>query len=216
MGETVDNANTEPAKKQELAEAAEKLLSAICGAQDTLTETVPLDMEEAKDLQKINDELFSFFESNMKLVSAAPRKLSENDKTKMLPGQHSGIMLEFSNATGDRLIVNVYGGLRVFSSSDMRDFDTSLRNIHDRRTDVVVSQPTYINWHIVDIRQKKVCESWIKKTQPVISLYKASWEGKSVDAVATVNSESSVFNKMSQELSTNINSLTKIIPSVNN
>lgn len=201
-------AQVEKVKEQ----ASRNLLSVVVDIQDTLTSKMT-DSPEKTVCDVINNTLSSFFDSNPKFVSAIPRRIRDQDRTKLLPGQHAGITLTFSLPDNTTLRINVHGGLRAFTNADMRDSDISLRQSHTKRTDAVLSQPSFINWHIRDSEGNILEDIWIKKSQTNMNFEKILYNGEPIDIFSSINQETYGFKQISESFSKHINDLTRVIPS---
>lgn len=193
-------------------QASRNLLSVVVDIQDTLT-TNMTDSPEKSACEVVNKSLSSFFDAKPKFDSAIPRRIREQDRTKLLPGQHAGVTITFSLPDNTTLRINIYGGLRAFANADMRDSDLSLRKSHTQRTDAVLSQPTFINWHIKNADGEVISDVWIKKTQPNINVEKIILNQEKIDIVASINQGTYGFKDMSDAFSKNINDLTTLVAS---
>lgn len=215
--EPVENDSKNNILKQELAkrEALEKqsseLLYSIADIQEFLTFRLVND-DETQNLFALTKVLSDYLENGLNFRSANPRTLRTTDRVRLLPGQHPGINLTFENSDRHILKINVYGALRIFSGQDLRDHDKTLKNLHDKRTDAVLSQPTHINWHITDLTNSRVCEAWIKKTLTTLSLDQMYYMENRVDVISTINSQNREFLELSQSFNRAVDDLTKLIP----
>lgn len=199
--------------EREIENSGLQLLDTICDTQDTFALLVKEDPEKTA-LEVVANALLSFSESNPQLISARPRALRDNDRVKLLPGQHGGISLQFGLNDGNLLRINAYGGLRGFSGEDMKDSDTTLRRAHDVRTGSVLSQPTQINLHIKRPDDSVLFELWIVyDLNQRIRLDKLSYEGECIDAHPVINSEDSRFGKLTSGFHKSLGTLVKLIPS---
>jgi hypothetical protein len=149
--------------KKEQASAALELLNGMADLQDTLSLEVTQGDSNAGEKDGFDyagNALMNFANSEPIFLNANPRSIRDEDRKKILPGQHGGVYLAFSLKDGTILKINFWGGLRTVSGRDLKDQDINQLDSHTRRTDAVAGQSSHLNWQI-SLPGGPVIDSWV-------------------------------------------------------
>lgn len=205
--------------RKEQEKAAMELLSGMVALQDTLClrveECGEINGGEEDSIVYANNSLISFEDSNPNFKNANPRSIREDDRKKILPGQHAGVFLQFDLQDGTILRINFWGGLRTVSTMDYRDSDTSLRVSHTARTDEIAEQRTQLNWQLYYPNGPTI-DSWIVYNpndngsfrQGILKI-----DGESVDCHPCISVKDSQFEQIKKGVFNPIEKLIKLVPS---
>lgn len=212
--------NAQEIIKKEQEGAASRLINGLADLQDTLAtvaegNTDILESAELTAFKYADESLLSFVDSGPSFQTASPRSVREDDRKKILPGQHAGAFLQFGLSDGTTLRVNFWGGLRTIASQDLRDGDITLSNSHTIRTESVVGQKTHLNWQIIH-PNGLVIDSWIVYTPDNNGSFKQSSlkvDGESIDYRPFIENKDSRFEKIKKDIFEPIGKLVKLIPS---
>ena len=204
-------------KEQEIA--AIELINGIANLQDSLAyvvEKIPgIDAGSKASLEYTSASLCSFVDSNPTFKTASPRSIREDDRKKILPGQHGGVYLQFDLEDGTVLKVNFWGGLRTMSAQDLKDRDISLRFSHTSRTEEVLTQNTEVNWQII-FRNGPTVDSWMHYNPGRGGSFQQDAlrvGGEGVDCHPSILNDNPMFNKLKEGVLNPINDLVKLVPS---
>jgi len=202
--------------KEVIKTASVGVLGVIAGGMDTFYDFIPnKDEGEKSAIKYITDALWTFYDmgKDLTLSFAKPRDMSKEDAVRLLPGQHPGIFVGLSIPnSGDVLYINAYGGIRGVSSDDVHDTDTTLRKLHFKRTDEVLSQPIMINAHMHMPAGENEFDVWIRyEPKHGFSLHAAVLNKNHIDVISSIPADHHNFNPLATELDTNINSLVRLI-----
>lgn len=204
--------------KKEQEQAAKELLAGIVDLQDTLSmkfEEKFKSEPECTPLMYANSSMIQFADANPKFIDAKPRSIRDEDRKKILPGQHAGVFIIFGLGDGTILKVNFYGGLRSLAEQDLKDKDTTLANSHTTRTDNIIVQNTHINWQMNYVNGP-VVDSWIVFDPNNNGSFKQSSlkiDGEYIDCHPEVKNTDQGAQQIKDEVFTSIGKLTKLVPS---
>jgi len=206
--------------KKEQKDAAFQLVNSLADLQDSLATVAEnnksiLDSAELAAFRYADESLLSFVDSDPSFHTASPRSVREDDRKKILPGQHAGAFLQFGLSDGTTLRVNFWGGLRTVVSQDLRDGDVTLSNSHTIRTESVVGQRTHLNWQII-YPNGLVIDSWIVHIPDNKGSFTQSSlivDGQGIDYRPFIESDDSRFEKIKKNVFEPIGKLVKLIPS---
>ena len=203
------------ANKEALTQSGFALINTLYDAQASFA-LMGSPCAEQDAAQNVADILLAYIESNPMLTGAAPRTLRPEDRIKLLPNQHKGFSLQFVlPGIGETLRTNVYGALREFGQGDLRDTDATLRNLHSSRTEAIMSQPTYINLHLKDIRENTLFDLWMTyQLNQRLRLDKLFLESEKIDFIPALTKEHAQFNQINSSLNAVIPTLARMIPSI--
>jgi hypothetical protein len=216
-GKPTETQANRPVKKEigETERAAGRLLTALADLQDSLA----LKAEGCEGAEEVSGFvsdaallLCEAVDKKPKFGEAKPRRDSEKDRQRLLPGQHRGVHLEFGTDDGI-VFVNFYGGLRTAASGDWHDGDVSLTNSHANRTDAVLAQRTFLNVQL-SAGGRKV-DSWIAFDMGGGGSFKQETlivDDTFVDCHPAINSSDPNFEKMKRAIFDPIASLIKLVP----
>jgi len=158
-----DNDKPEENGLNERNETALNWLASTWAVSDALVKQVPKSQPERQRLDDWADVLGAFMESDPQVIAVTRRMPSIKDQ-KLLPGQHPGVTATLGNKSGDVARLNAYGGMRdsdtPFELRDTKPQDVGT-GLHAGRTDIVLSQPTQLNWHVTDQQNNMQAEGWI-------------------------------------------------------
>lgn len=214
---------TENVSSEAIKATSNQLVSSLADLQDTLSMIVETDPRLSRDpgavaLRESAERLINFSYLRSSLTHADLRFVRDRDKKKLLPGQHPGLHLIFTETTEHKTLdINFYGGLRVVSSTDYHDGDPTLVHSHSKTTDKVLEQPVDFNWQLSGPRQSVDC--WVRLNQHGSMFKKPSFQqgalvmdGETYDIHPTLSEGSSNFSNIRASLSSAIRDLTKMIP----
>jgi len=204
--------------RKEQEKAAKDLLFGIVDLQDTLCMNFEENFKtepECTPFMYANNSLIQFLDANPKFIDAKPRSIRDEDRKKILPGQHAGVFLVFGLEDGTILKVNFYGGLRSLAEQDLKDKDTTLAKSHTIRTDNVITQNTHINWQINYVNGP-IVDSWIVFDPNNHGSFRQSSlkiDGEYIDCHPGIADSDQEGQQIKNEIFTPIGRLTKLVPS---
>jgi hypothetical protein len=208
----------ETGDKEMIKAAAGQLVTAMADLQDSLCFMVEskgsAEGAELNAFQYSSDALSSFADSSPQLRAAKPRSVRDADRARLLPGQHSGVYLQFSAPDGTILFLNFKGGLRILSSGDLRDTDVFMKQTHTKTTDKVLEQPVELNWQLLLPGGPKI-DSWIVLNQSTNTYRLSSLEidGDKFDIHPSLQKGDAHFDDIKGRISSATRDLTGLIPS---
>lgn len=207
--------------KKRIFDAGLGLLTLGRDLYDSLTvgaDSIPHEQDRS-DVLNLLDALIAFTDSHIDTVIARPRTVRENDRVVLLPGQHSGVTVQYINRSGEVAFVNLYGGLRDAESGyEIRDGSgIYLRKSdnHASRTDEVLSQPTQFNVHLRErTRGFTIGEFWGRyHLNQRFGLSMVSWYGSRVNYSTTVDYNAPQFEDLNMRFMQNARNLLALVPS---
>lgn len=200
-------------------EAASSLLEGFADLQDSFAVDVMGNSEMSENEKGAFDyaaqALVSFIDSNPKFIGASPRSIRELDRKRILPGQHGGISAAFSLEDGTILRLNFYGGLRIVTSADTHDADSSLARSHTRRTDSVLGQITHLNWQL-SLPGGPALDSWMIHNPDNNGTFQQSSliiDGQDIECQPAIKNGDTRFNQLKEHIFNPINKLVDLVPS---
>lgn len=158
--------------------------------------------------------ILSFLNGEELSITLAPRVKRPDDKVKMLPGQHAGVVVQYvDQKTGLIGRVNFYGGIRdPHHHLDTKDTDITRRRSHAARTDAVVSQPTHLNFHMLGQNETEpFLDVWITASPSEIRLSKFKFE-EYHEVFRAIEAGDRRFRKIYTPLNRAMNSLMLMVP----
>lgn len=205
--------------KKEQESVVTELLTGMADLQDTLIcvaeDSKGLTAEEIKALRFADVSLISFCDASPNFLTASPRSVRDEDRRKILPGQHAGVFLQFGLLDGTILRINFWGGLRITSTQDLKDKDLTLSTSHTRRTEDVLEQPTDFNWQLSYPRSGPFIDSWMRfnpNNKGSFQQSSISVDGEKVDCRPTILSDDSRFPQLKKEIFEPIGKIIKLVP----
>ena len=209
---------TEWGSKEQIMIASRQLIGSMADLQDTLC--LKLEGNEKSDSPEMvgvrysSEALAAFADSNFELQTVNPRSIRDQDRRKMLPGQHSGVYAQFGSGDGTILKVNFWGGLRILTSFDLKDGDPALRRSHTKTTDKVLEQPVQINWQL-SLPGGPEIDNWVVLNQEkgFFQLSSLLIDHEKIDVHPTIPRADKYFNEMRTSICSAMRDLTSSVPS---
>lgn len=204
--------------KEQIMIASRQLIGGIADLQDSLClklESIETsESEEMVAVRHSSESLAAFADGAFVLQTVNPRSIRDMDRSKMLPGQHSGVYAQFGAGDGTILKINFWGGLRVLSSMDLKDGDKALRSSHTKTTDRVLEQPVHINWQLLVPGSSNI-DCWVVLNQfkGFFQLSSLQLDSKHTDVHPTILRTDPYYEEMKTRLSTAMRDLTSLVPS---
>lgn len=126
------------AQKERIARASLDLLRVYPDILDSLVAHAYIATNRDPNLLSIADTAIEEYrrtiESGILSIDPRGRFEREDDRTRLLPGQHRGVKLQYITGNNDVVYITAYGGLRdVASADDLRD-SLQAAAWHDERT----------------------------------------------------------------------------------
>lgn len=222
MEEKASTSRSEKQPRTEVENLSLQLLKGIADLQDTLAlvaqENTDLGDGEKASIDYAAQALVSFDDSEPTLIHSGPRSIRDDDRRKILPGQHGGVFLQYSIQDGTILRLNFYGGLRTIDTSDNRDTSIHPKSHHTARTDQIASQNTELNWQIIFTDGFSI-DSWISHNPNRKSFMQSALiqteknQPSKIDCNPNINSNDSRYEDLLGSIKKPINKLISLIPS---
>lgn len=158
------------------AQESKRLYKSCLDIADSLLTKTP----EAEHADEFAEAMREFCHGQTLVSRVFSKEKGWNPKHQWQSGEHSGFVVQMRNQKGQTLFINIYGGLRIATKgSDLRDSDLTNTNIHNHRTEKIISNPTNVFMRLVDNSGDVRTEiSFFREPDQVFSLRNFSVKGE--------------------------------------
>ena len=177
---------------------------------------IPEDFDDRETLEETIEILSAFVGCNFASILAKPRREQDEDRVRFLPGQHKGIFISYVTESHDFGGFNIYGGLRdIHSPFELKDTDLSMRRHHTTRTDAVLSQTVWFDFHVKSPENVSLMDIWYTYSlNKAFRLDKLIVDGQKIDIIAAVDEGDFCFKELKDRFNAHTRILTSLVPSV--